>query len=183
MQLWPWPAASKLIKIGGFHKCKIHSSSLKGFRVTACQIWCISAPARIWTHVPHEVLEICSRVKRFKVPSSSSKFQVSLQLWQAVILKPFKLKKCILHFWKSPIFIYLVTAGQGHTCALNTWKFFLEIKEDRALSKNALGWPAKRLHRQFYIRPENEAAKPLPKRNKYFIIWTKSISILVVKAI
>ena len=27
-----------------------------------------------------------------------------------MILKPFKLEECILHFWKPPIFINLVTA-------------------------------------------------------------------------
>ena len=27
------------------------------------------------------------------------------QLWQAIILKPLKLEECILHIWKSPIFI------------------------------------------------------------------------------
>ena len=40
MQQWPWPAMSKLMKTGGFQKCKVHSSSLKGLRVTACQSWC-----------------------------------------------------------------------------------------------------------------------------------------------
>ena len=43
-QLWPWLAETKLLKIGGFQKCKIHSSGLKGFRITACQSWCIFAP-------------------------------------------------------------------------------------------------------------------------------------------
>ena len=42
------------------------------------------------------------------------------QLWQAVILKPLKLGECILHFWKSPIFINLVLIGQGHSSVLNT---------------------------------------------------------------
>ena len=32
------------------------------------------------------------------------------QLWQAVILKPFKLEECTLHFWKPPIFIII------HSC-------------------------------------------------------------------
>ena len=32
---------TKLMKIGGFKKCKIHSYSIKGFRITACQR-CIS---------------------------------------------------------------------------------------------------------------------------------------------
>ena len=49
------------------------------------------------------------------------------QLWQAVILKPFKLEECILHFWKPPIFINLVLAGQDHTYILNTQKAFLKI--------------------------------------------------------
>ena len=31
-----------LIKIGDFQKCKLHSSSLRGFRITACQSWCNS---------------------------------------------------------------------------------------------------------------------------------------------
>ena len=30
------------MKIGDFQKCKIHSSSLRGFRITACQSWCNS---------------------------------------------------------------------------------------------------------------------------------------------
>ena len=42
------------------------------------------------------------------------------QLWQAIILKPFKLEECILHFWKPPIFIDLVPTDQGHSCILNT---------------------------------------------------------------
>ena len=37
------------------------------------------------------------------------------QLWQAVVLKPLKLGECILYFWKPPIFINLVPAGQGHS--------------------------------------------------------------------
>ena len=41
-QLWPWPATSKLMKIWGFQKCKEHSSSIKGFRITTCQSWCNS---------------------------------------------------------------------------------------------------------------------------------------------
>ena len=49
------------------------------------------------------------------------------QLWQAVILKPFKLEECILHFWKLPIFINLVLAGQDHTYVLNALKAFLKI--------------------------------------------------------
>ena len=43
------------------------------------------------------------------------------QLWQAVILKPLKLEGCILHFWKSPIFIIVIPTGQGHSCILNTY--------------------------------------------------------------
>ena len=49
------------------------------------------------------------------------------QLWQAVILKPLKLEECILHFWKSPIFIHLVLACQDRNCVLNTQKAFLKI--------------------------------------------------------
>ena len=49
------------------------------------------------------------------------------QLWQAVILKPLKLEECILHFWKSPIFINLVPTSQGHCCVLNTKKSILKI--------------------------------------------------------
>ena len=33
----------------------------------------------------------------------------------------------ILHFWKPPIFINLVLAGQDHTYVLNTQKAFLKI--------------------------------------------------------
>ena len=47
-QLWSWPAGTKLMKIRGFQKCKIHSCSLNGFRITACQSWCIFGPAAIW---------------------------------------------------------------------------------------------------------------------------------------
>ena len=36
------------MKIRGFQKCKIHSCSLNGFRITACQSWCIFGPAAIW---------------------------------------------------------------------------------------------------------------------------------------
>ena len=36
--------------------------------------------------------------------------------WQAVILKPFKLEEYVFDFWKPPIFINLVAAGQGHSC-------------------------------------------------------------------
>ena len=50
-----------------------------------------------------------------------------LKLWKAVVLKPFKLEECIVHFWKPPIFINLVTAGQDHTYILNTQKAFLKI--------------------------------------------------------
>ena len=49
------------------------------------------------------------------------------QLWQAVILKPFKLEECILHFWKSPIFINMVPTSQGHSYILNTKKSILQI--------------------------------------------------------
>ena len=49
------------------------------------------------------------------------------QLWQAVILKPLKLEECILHFWKSPIFINVVPTSQGHSCVLNTKKSILKI--------------------------------------------------------
>ena len=49
------------------------------------------------------------------------------QLWQAVILKPLKLEECILHFWKSPIFINVVPTSQGHSCFLNTEKSILKI--------------------------------------------------------
>ena len=31
-----------LMKIRDFQKCKIHSSSLRSFRITACQSWCNS---------------------------------------------------------------------------------------------------------------------------------------------
>ena len=42
-----------------------------------------------------------------------------------VILKPFKLQECILHFWKPLIFINLVSAGQDHSYVLNT-RFWLQ---------------------------------------------------------
>ena len=49
------------------------------------------------------------------------------QLWQAVILKPLKLEECILHFWKSPIFINVVPTSEGHSFVLNTEKSILKI--------------------------------------------------------
>ena len=39
------------MKIRGFQKCKIHSCSLKGFRITACQSWCKSGPAMIQVYI------------------------------------------------------------------------------------------------------------------------------------
>ena len=45
--------------------------------------------------------------------------------WQAVILKPFKLEEYVFDFWKPPIFINLVAAGQGHSCILNALKSFV----------------------------------------------------------
>ena len=47
------------------------------------------------------------------------------QLWQAVILKPIKLKECTLHFWKPPIFINLDVTDHSHSCILNTRKSFV----------------------------------------------------------
>merc|ERR1711923_263346 len=63
------------------------------------------------------------------MPASSSSQIVAgpkkHQLLQAVILKPFKLQECILHFWKPLIFINLVSAGQDHSYVLNT-RFWLQ---------------------------------------------------------
>ena len=42
-------------------------------------------------------------------------------------MKPLMLGECILHFWKPPIFINLVLAGEDHTYVLNTQGFI----EDR----------------------------------------------------
>ena len=42
------------------------------------------------------------------------------QLRQAVILKPLKLEECILHFWKSPIFINLVPTSHSDS----KWEIF-----------------------------------------------------------
>ena len=47
------------------------------------------------------------------------------QFRQAAILKPFKLEECILHFWKAPISNYMVPAGLGHSCILDTRKSFV----------------------------------------------------------
>ena len=47
-QLWSWSAGTKLMKIRGSQKCKIHSCSLKGFRITACQSWCIFQARASW---------------------------------------------------------------------------------------------------------------------------------------
>ena len=35
--LWPWPLLSKLKKIRGFQKCKVHCCIFKGFKVTSLQ--------------------------------------------------------------------------------------------------------------------------------------------------
>ena len=55
------------------------------------------------------------------------------KFWQAVFLKPFQLEECILHFRKVPIFIYLVAAGQGHSCVSNTSK---SLNDPRFISYN-----------------------------------------------
>jgi len=100
------------MKIGGFQKCKLHASSLKGLEITACQSWCKFALAGIRTRDLTKIM--------FNLVSVRSLVQILAganlhQLWQAVILKPFKLEECILHFWKPPIFINLVLAVQDHT--------------------------------------------------------------------
>ena len=41
-QLWLILAATKLMRIGGFQKYKVHLSSIKGFGIMACQSWYIS---------------------------------------------------------------------------------------------------------------------------------------------
>ena len=62
------------------------------------------------------------------MPTSSSGHLYKLhQLWQAVILKLFKLEECTLLFWKPPIFINLVPEGQGYSCMFNTWKSVLKM--------------------------------------------------------
>ena len=113
------------MKIGAFQKCKVHSSSLKGFRITACQSW--------WNLHKWPLLDagILNCYCYTAVSSSNSKCPRQAvvtcklhQLWQAVILKPFKLEECILHFWKPPIFINLVVAAQGYSYILNTLKSF-----------------------------------------------------------
>ena len=119
MQLWPWLVGTTLMKIGDFQKCKIHSCSLRGFRITACQSWCnsqkvnksivfIGGAVFIWKYAIKKKNLIFENIKDM------------YQLWQAVILKPLKLGECILHFWKPPIFINLVPTDQGHGCILNT---------------------------------------------------------------
>ena len=70
------------MKIVGFQKCKIHSFSLKGLKITACQSWCKSAETRIRT-------QVCSVSAYLH------------QIWEAVIPKPFKLDQYILHFLKG----------------------------------------------------------------------------------
>ena len=60
---------------------------------------------------------------RVRIPADTNLHQ----LWHAVILKPFKLKECILHFWKPLNFINMVPADQDHSCILNTWKSFLKM--------------------------------------------------------
>ena len=59
------------------------------------------------------------------------------QLWQALILTPFELGKCILHYWKAPVFNYLDAAVQGHTCVLDNWKPF--VNDPRFISYNREG--------------------------------------------
>ena len=130
-QLWSWPAATNLMKIRGFQKCKVHSLSLRGFRIIACQSWCNPA----WPgFVPRTLHRL--RILVF------TRFWIRIlarpdlhQLWQAVILKPLRVEECTLRFWKSLIFINLVAAGQDHSCVLNDWKSFLNIACFRVFMK------------------------------------------------
>ena len=133
-QLWPWPARTKIMKIRGFQKCKIHSCSLKGFKITACQSWCIFQARASWLlldagisncytgRLPGSSNLKCPRpaVVNLRGPEKYTNFD-----------KPFKLQECILHFWKPLIFIIFVLAGQDHSCVLNTWKSFLNIARFR----------------------------------------------------
>ena len=93
-QLWSWPAETKLMKIRGFQKCKIHSCSLQGFRITASQSWFIFR----WNQdsIPGSKIAM-AWASQVQIPAKADLHQ----LWQAVILK---VEECILHFWKPPIF-------------------------------------------------------------------------------
>ena len=44
------------------------------------------------------------------------------KVWRLVTLKPFKIQRCSLHFWKIPIFISMDTTCQISSCNLNSWK-------------------------------------------------------------
>ena len=69
-KLWPWPAATKLLKTGGFQKCKIHSSSLKGLRFTVCQSWCkpiqqqLNLLCQIWALIWWTYAENCKEISQ-----------------------------------------------------------------------------------------------------------------------
>ena len=126
MQLCPWAVGTNFMKIGGFQICKKHSPSLKAFRITTCQIWCISLVFfknlifLLYCIFSYEKSGIYKHCWFFT-------FCELHQLWQAVILNPFKLEECILHCWKPPIFIDLVPAGQAYSWVLNTWKSVLNM--------------------------------------------------------
>ena len=85
------------------------------------------------------------------------------QFWQAVILKPFKLDKCTLHFWKPPIFINLVVAAQRYSFILNTLKSF--PKMDRFIIVSVVAgyisiWPS--VHWQEYRLGQIPSACTIP---------------------
>ena len=135
------------MKIGGFQKCKTHFSILKGIRTKACQNWCKSAKTRIWTWAEKREMARTARVWILVLADLH-------QLWEALILKPFKLEKCILHFWKLPIFIYVILAWHGHSYILNIQKVFLKTPNFTTvhiLGVCILFWQGVRLKVKTYI--------------------------------
>ena len=114
--LFLWISASKQCEIGGFQKGITCPCASRGFKVAGCQTFLIFQKS----HFPFCV----SYFHRKTAPPMNTvgffTFCELHQLWQAVILKPIKLEECILHFWKSPIFINVVPTNQGHSCILNT---------------------------------------------------------------
>ena len=101
-----------------------HLSSLKGFRIIACQSWCISL-IFFKNYIFLFSLHVFIWKQRHLWTLKFFTLWELHQLWQAVILKPFKLEECTLHFWKPPIFINLALAGQGHSCVLKSRKSFV----------------------------------------------------------
>ena len=117
-------SCDQIMKIRDFQKCKVHSSTLRGFRITACQSWCNSQEVKKSTVFIGGTVFIWKYALQ-KKNLIFEKYQGYAPALTSCNLKPFKLEECILHFWKAPIFNYLVPAG--HTYILDTQKAFLKI--------------------------------------------------------